>query len=219
MTRRPLTEQELNRHLPDFYPRIYRMVRTMVYGTGLDAEDITQDSFLKVYNKRHLYNGSSSLYTWVYQIARNTVLDALRRQKIKQKIFWWSSDEYDVQEQISAEEGNQTIERNELHRMVHEALGRLTESDRLILTMRDLEGLAYEEIATVEQVAIGTVKSRIFNARQRLKTVLEKMGVQEQVQSAAPLPTREPGGEGETSSTHEPDRIGAMHAKHQKRTT
>lgn len=154
----------------------------MVYGSGLDAEDITQDSFFKVYSKRHLYNGSSSLYTWTYQIARNTVLDALRRQKIKQKIFWWSNDEYDIQEQVPAEEGNQTIDQNERYRMVHEALSQLSENDRLILTMRDLEGLAYEEIATVEQVAVGTVKSRIFNARQRLKVVLEKMGMNDDAQ-------------------------------------
>jgi len=173
----PLTEQELDRQLPDFYPRIFRMVRSMVYGTGLDAEDLTQDSFLKVYNKRHLYNGSSSLFTWTYQIARNTVLDALRRDKIQRRIFWWSESETEPDDYKSNESGDEALDRREQQQLLRTALARLPEKDRLIITMRDLEGMSYDEIAEVEKLATGTVKSRLFTARQRLKDELIKLGM------------------------------------------
>ncbi len=175
----PLTEHELNRHLPDFYPRIYRMVRSMVYGTGLDAEDITQDSFLKVYRKRHLYNGKSSLYTWTYQIAKNTVRDALRRYRLQRRLFWWDEsdkDNIEPTEFVSSEEGNNTLDSRERKRLLHEALARLPDRDRLIITMRDLEGMSYDEISDVENVAAGTVKSRLFNARQKLRKELMHLG-------------------------------------------
>lgn len=173
-----LTEHDLDRHLPEFYPRIYRMVRSMVYGTGLDPEDITQDSFLKVYNKRHLYNGSSGLYTWTYQIARNTVLDALRRNKLQKKIFWWSDSAEETREFESDESGDEALDRREQKKLLHQALAELPEKDRLIITMRDIEGMSYDEIAEIENIAAGTVKSRLFTARQRLKTELVQLGFQ-----------------------------------------
>lgn len=173
----PLTEHELDRQLPDFYPRIYRMVRSMVYGTGLDAEDLTQDSFLKVYKKRHLYNGSSSLYTWTYQIARNTVLDALRRDKIQRRIFWWNETDTEPDDFKAAESGDEALDRREQKQLLRNAMARLSEKDRLIITMRDLEGMSYDEIAEVENLPVGTVKSRLFTARQRLKDELIKLGM------------------------------------------
>lgn len=173
----PLTEHELNRHLPEFYPRIYRMVRAMVYGSDLDPEDITQDSFLKVYKKRHLYNGNSSLYTWTYQIAKNTVRDALRRNKIQRRLFWWNETDTDPEQFISSEEGDDTVDQRERKRLLHKAMAAMPEKDRLIITMRDLEGMSYDEISTIENVAVGTIKSRIFNARQRLKKELIALGV------------------------------------------
>ena len=173
----PLTEHELDRQLPDFYPRIYRMVRSMVYGTGLDAEDLTQDSFLKVYKKRHLYNGSSGLYTWTYQIARNTVLDALRRDKIQRRIFWWNETDTEPDDFKATESGDEALDRREQKQLLRRAMASLSEKDRLIITMRDLEGMSYDEIAEVENLAVGTVKSRLFTARQRLKEELIKLGM------------------------------------------
>ncbi|MBP3191228.1 RNA polymerase sigma factor [Natronogracilivirga saccharolytica] len=180
-----LTEHELNQRLPEFYPRIYRMVRAMVHGSGIDPEDLTQDIFLKVYNKRHLYNASSGLYTWTYQIARNTVLDALRRNKIQRRIFWWSDAEEEPVEFDSGEAGDETLDRRERQKMLHEALAALSEKDRLIITMRDLEGMAYDEIAEIENISVGTVKSRLFTARQRLKKELMRLGVHHQFETDA----------------------------------
>ncbi len=173
----PLTEHDLDRQLPEFYPRIYRMVRAMVYGSGLDPEDLTQDSFLKVYKKRHMYNGTSSLYTWTYQIARNTVLDALRRNKLQRRIFFWTESETQPDEFSANETGDQTLDRREQQQMLRKALARLSEKDKLIITMRDLEGMSYDEIAEIENLAPGTVKSRLFTARQRLKEELVRMGM------------------------------------------
>ncbi len=152
------------------------MVRAMVYGSGLDAEDITQDSFLKLYSKRHLYNGKSSLYTWAYQIAKNTVFDALRKRKIRQRVLWWEDSETDPETFHVSEEGDETLDRRERWRMLYKALARLSEKDRLMITMRDLQGLSYDEMAEIENVASGTIKSRIFTARQRLKNELIHLG-------------------------------------------
>ncbi|MEX0681093.1 MAG: sigma-70 family RNA polymerase sigma factor [Balneolales bacterium] len=179
----PLSEHELNRHLPDLYPKIYRMVHAMVYGSDLDPEDITQDAFLKVYSKRHLYNGSSSLYTWTYQIARNTVLDALRRQKIRRRLFWWNNPDDETDRYEAFETGDEVLERRERRRLLKEAMSNMPEKDRLIITMRDMEGMSYEEISRIEKLAVGTVKSRIFNARQRLRKELMRMGVQYEFES------------------------------------
>ena len=148
----------------------------MVYGSGLDAEDITQDSFLKLYSKRHLYNGKSSLYTWAYQIAKNTVFDALRKRKIRQRVLWWEDSETDPETFHVSEEGDETLDRRERWRMLYKALARLSEKDRLMITMRDLQGLSYDEMAEIENVASGTIKSRIFTARQRLKKELIQLG-------------------------------------------
>ncbi|MDI6402586.1 RNA polymerase sigma factor [Balneolaceae bacterium ANBcel3] len=173
----PLTEYELNKSLPEFYPRIFRMIRTMTFGTGMDPEDLTQDSFLKAYNKRHLYNGKSSLYTWVYQIARNTVLDALRSYKIRRRIFWWEETDREPQDFQSAEDGDSTIAERERKRLLYKALAKLPEKDRLYITLRDLEGLSYQEISEMEQIAEGTVKSRLFHARRKLKQELIDIGM------------------------------------------
>ncbi len=173
----PLTEHELDRQLPDFYPRIYRMVRAMAYGSGLDPEDLTQDSFLKVYKKRHLYNGSSSLYTWTYQIARNTVLDALRRNKIQRRIFWWNEADTEPDDYKADESGDQALDRREQVQLLRKAMTKLPEKDRMIITMRDIEGMSYEEISEIENLAAGTVKSRLFTARQRLKNELMRLGL------------------------------------------
>ena len=173
----PLTEHELDRQLPDFYPRIYRMVRAMAYGSGLDPEDLTQDSFLKVYKKRHLYNGSSSLYTWTYQIARNTVLDALRRNKIQRRIFWWNEADTEPDDYKADESGDQALDRREQAQLLRKAMTKLPEKDRMIITMRDIEGMSYEEISEIENLAAGTVKSRLFTARQRLKNELMRLGL------------------------------------------
>ncbi len=153
------------------------MVRSMVYGTGLDAEDLTQDSFLKVYKKRHLYNGSSGLYTWTYQIARNTVLDALRRDKVQRRIFWWNETDTEPDDFKATESGDEALDRREQKQLLRRAMARLSEKDRLIITMRDLEGMSYDEVAEVEKLAVGTVKSRLFTARQRLKDELIKLGM------------------------------------------
>lgn len=177
MNKTTLTQDELNRHIPDFYPRIFRMVRLMVYGSGLDPEDITQESFLKLYRKRHLYNGKSSLYTWTYQIAKNTVLDALRRRKIQKKLFWWTEAEIDVNLFESDEDGEETLDRRERQFLLSEALRKMNEKDRLIITLRDMEGMSYEEIAKIENIAAGTVKSRLFTARQRLRDELIRSGL------------------------------------------
>ena len=153
------------------------MVRAMVYGSGLDPEDLTQDSFLKVYKKRHLYNGTSGLYTWTYQIARNTVLDALRRNKLQRRIFFWNEVETEPDDFSANESGDEALDRREQKQILHTALARLSEKDRLIITMRDLEGMSYDEISEIENLASGTVKSRLFTARQRLKEELIRMGM------------------------------------------
>lgn len=176
MQKSSLSEQDLNRLLPEFYPRIYRMVSSMLYGSGMDPEDITQDTFLKVYNKRHLYNGKSSPYTWVYQIARNTVLDVLRRQKIARKIFWWQEPEQDAETWPTTESGDDVLDQRERKELLFKALSALSEKDRLIIVMCDLQGMNYDEISDIEKVPVGTVKSRLFNARQRLKKELIGLG-------------------------------------------
>ena len=170
------SEFELNSQLPDLYPRIYRMVRSMLYGSAISAEDLTQDAFLKAYRKRHLYNGRSSLHTWVYQIARNTVLDALRRQKIRRRLFMDNEADSWSDNLPDSDTGDDAIDQRERRDLLMKALSALPGRDRLLITLRDLEGMAYQDIAEIENLAVGTVKSRLFTARSRLRNELMKLG-------------------------------------------
>jgi RNA polymerase sigma-70 factor (ECF subfamily) len=131
--------------------------------------DVAQDAFIKAYRALPNFRGDSAFYTWLYRIAINTAknhLVAASRRPPK--------DDVDAQEAEQFEAGSglkeyATPERlaltSELARTIQDAIGELPEELRVAIVLRELEGLSYEEIASAMECPIGTVRSRIFRAR------------------------------------------------------
>ncbi|MDQ2798691.1 MAG: sigma-70 family RNA polymerase sigma factor [Armatimonadota bacterium] len=152
------------------------LVRMM--GSSDDAEDLTQEVFLRLYTSIDSFRGQSSLNTWLFRIANNLCIDQFRRQK-KHRAVAYSLDDaaygngaedeggHDVSD--STYEPHRLLERQELGQQIQQALEALPEKLRATLILHDIEGLPYEEIAQVVNCPLGTVKSRLFNARQQLK--------------------------------------------------
>jgi len=161
--------------LPEAYPRIYRGVAGLTYGSGLNAEDLTQEVFLKAFRKAGTFQGDSAIYTWLFSIARNTCHDAMRRLKVKRRLGL--DYEFAPNEELwkAPDEGDPLVGREE-HRLLQKALARLPENHRELIVYKDLQEMTYVEIGEIIGIPEGTVKSRLFKARLLLKEELEKLG-------------------------------------------
>jgi RNA polymerase sigma-70 factor, ECF subfamily len=144
-------------------------VRNLIYLTLGDSEfvdDISQDVFISVFHKLKDFRFESKFTTWLYRITINKCRDYLRKKKVR-SIFVPIKDE-------GNEYGAGYQQENvDIPQLVRRAIDRLPEKLRLPLVMRDIDGLSYKEIADSLGTEVGTVKSRIFRARETLKVLLE----------------------------------------------
>ena len=160
--------------------RIERLIGRMVRDVDL-VPDIAQESFIRAYRAIPQFRGESAFYTWLYRIAVNTVKNHLVAQGRRPP-----TDDVDAQTAEQLEGGGRlresaTPERqlltDEIARTVQQALEALPEDLRTAIVLRELEGMSYEEIAAAMDCPIGTVRSRIFRAREaidkRLRPLLE----------------------------------------------
>lgn len=147
-----------------------------------DAEDVAQDSFIKAYRALPQFRGDSAFYTWLYRIAINTAKNALAardRNPVSAQIELQDSD--DAPDLVNRLKDPDTPEglalTEEIRGTVNAAIGALPEDLRTAIVLRELEGLSYEEIAAAMDCPVGTVRSRIFRAREaidrRLREVFE----------------------------------------------
>lgn len=160
--------------------KIYGYVRRLV-GNDTDAEDITQEVFLKALTSLHAFRAESSLQTWLFRIATNLCRDLLRRRQRERGWFsLWRRAEDEAEGgadsllEIPDHEGNpeRQLLREELNYLLQCAIERLPTAMREVLILHDLEALSYEEIAQALGIPLGTVKSRLFHARARLREAL-----------------------------------------------
>ncbi len=142
-------------------------------GNHVDAYDIAQETFIKLYRALPRFRGESSLITWLSRITVNVCRDELRRRKRRNLVFVDDKStgvkndtgyrDY-VHTEVSSPEEN--LERKEFCNKVKLCLYNLSEKHRLILVMREIQGMSYAEIAEILQCSKGTVKSRLNRARQ-----------------------------------------------------
>lgn len=163
---------------PEAFDELVRRYETKIYtlayrftGNHADAGDLAQETFIRVYQSLSSFRGDSSFATWLYRVASNVCRDELRRQQRRKKV---SLDEMLQQPSgpalYSAEESPQeALEKAEIRELVQGCLDELSEEHRLILVMREIQGLSYEEMADTLDCNLGTVKSRLSRARQALK--------------------------------------------------
>jgi RNA polymerase sigma-70 factor (ECF subfamily) len=144
-----------------------------------DVPDIVQDAFIKAYRALPNFRGESAFYTWLYRIAINTAKNHLVAQSRKNPAN--SIDAQDAEDYGASEWLKEfaTPEREvlaaELEQTIHKAMGDLPPDLREAITLREIEGLSYEEIASVMDCPVGTVRSRIFRAREAIDSKLKPM--------------------------------------------
>lgn len=137
-----------------------------------EAEDVAQEVFIKAYRSLESFRGESSFSTWLYRIATNLCIDRLRKRKRSPQQAYSLDEPIDKEEEKGGREvpdfsaePTRSVEREELRRRVREMVAEMPEKLRAVLIMCDMQGMAYEDIARVLEVPIGTVKSRLFHAR------------------------------------------------------
>ncbi|NUM75769.1 sigma-70 family RNA polymerase sigma factor [candidate division KSB1 bacterium] len=131
-----------------------------------DAQDVVQTVFLKAYEKLGTFDARFKFFSWIYRMAVNESLNFLKRRR-----RWEGLDE--GRDYAAAAE---TVEENDMGQTIQNALMFLKVEHRAVIILKHLEGLSYEEIAFILEVPTKTVKSRLFSARQMLKTILLKQG-------------------------------------------
>ena len=147
------------------------------------AEDLAQETFLRVFKKLNDYNNAAKFSTWLYTIASNLAKDEFkRRSRHPARSLDWrgGGDTTRNIPQVKADTTDSVpdvrLEHDEVRQNVKKALDLLEEHDREILLLKDVQGLSYEEISQVLELPMGTVKSRISRARVAFKDVWKKMG-------------------------------------------
>lgn len=165
--------------------RIQRLIGRMVRETDL-IEDIAQETFIKAYRGLPQFRGDAQFYTWLYRIAVNTakkfLLEFKRQPSLSDKFFGPTDDgdeTFWLAGEPSSDETPETLlAAKELAQAVNAGLQALPDDLQQALSLREIEGLSYEEIATLMDCPLGTVRSRIFRAREiisaRLKPMLNK---------------------------------------------
>jgi RNA polymerase sigma-70 factor, ECF subfamily len=145
-----------------------------------EAEDIAQDAFIKAYRALPQFRGDSAFYTWLYRIAINTAKNAVvarDRNPVNFDLDMTDNEEsYEMQGRLKDSETPEALVlTDEIRTTVNAAIANLPEDLRTAIVLRELEGLSYEEIAATMDCPVGTVRSRIFRAREAIDSRLREV--------------------------------------------
>ena len=144
-----------------------------------EAQDVAQEAFIKAYRALANFRGDSAFYTWLYRIAINTAKNYLvsrGRRPPETDVSAEDAEFYDGDHGLKdIESPERLLLRDEIEVTVHRALAQLPEDLRTALTLREFDGLSYEDIASVMRCPVGTVRSRIFRAREAVDKALQPL--------------------------------------------
>ena len=140
------------------------------------AEDIAQEAFIKSYKSIDSFREESSFYTWVYRIAVNTAKNYLVSAKRRNEVVIsnLSEDDSFYPEKSDVDSPQDLLKASELRDLIFETLSSLGEETRTALSLREFDGLSYEQIAEIVKCPVGTVRSRIFRGREMIEDVVGK---------------------------------------------
>ena len=148
------------------------------------AEDITQESLIKSFKSINSFREDSSFYTWVYRITVNTAKNFLISKKRKDELLQTDlSEEGSIDiESVNTDSPDEIFDATELQSIITRTLNQLGEETKTALTLREFEGLSYEQIAEVVNCPVGTVRSRIFRGREVIADAIRefKLGIVKQ---------------------------------------
>lgn len=166
------------------YDELVRRYQERVYATIYhmtsnheDANDLAQETFIKAFQAIKTFKGGSSFFTWVYRIAVNKTINFLKQRKNRTHMSLNDLDfnaehDPDLVALVSHKTPRREVSLAELQEKLNAAMQKLSESHRLVVTLHDVQGLPHDEIAEIMGCNIGTVRSRLFYARQQLQAHL-----------------------------------------------
>jgi RNA polymerase sigma-70 factor (ECF subfamily) len=165
-------DELIQRYQQRIYATIYHMT-----SNHEDANDLAQDSFIKAYQALKSFKGGSSFYTWLYRIAVNKTINFLKQRKNKNHfslndLDFNTENNPDLVALISDKTPLRDVGLTELQKKLNEALLKLSEPHRMVVVLHDVQGQSHDEIAEIMGCNIGTVRSRLFYARQQLQGFL-----------------------------------------------
>lgn len=158
-----------------YQDRLFNALFRML-GRHDEAAEVLQDALLRAYRSLKSYKGESAFYTWLYRIAINLAFSA--RRKDRQRALTTSADTRYSHQLVDPDLGNQpsrAAELQEQSELIQNALKKVSEPHRVVLVMKEIDGLRYDEIADVLDVPIGTVRSRLHRARAELRDLLHPL--------------------------------------------
>jgi RNA polymerase sigma factor (sigma-70 family) len=161
-----------------YQERVYATIYHMT-SNHEDANDLTQETFIKAHKALNSFKGDSSFFTWVYRIAINKTINFLKGRKNKihlslNDLDFNAEHDPDLVMFISEKTPRRDMNLTELQEKLNEAMQKLSDVHRLVVTLHDVQGLSHEEISKIMDCNTGTVRSRLFYARQQLQGYLSE---------------------------------------------
>jgi len=165
-------DELVKRYQERIYATIYHMT-----SNHEDANDLAQDAFIKAFSALKSFKGGSTFYTWLYRIAVNKTINFLKQRKNKYHLSlndldFNAENDPDLVALISHKTPQRDAGLSELQKKLNEALLKLSEPHRMVVVLHDVQGMSHDEIAEIMGCNIGTVRSRLFYARQQLQGYL-----------------------------------------------
>src|SRR5262245_13220918 len=165
-------DELIRRYQERIYATIYHMT-----ANHEDANDLAQETFIKAYQALRSFKGDSSFYTWIYRIAVNKTINFLKQRKHRASMSLNDVDlnakhDPDLVALVSDKTPRRDLNLVELLAKLSAAMQKLSESHRMVVTLHDVQGLSHEEIGKIMECNVGTVRSRLFYARQQLQAYL-----------------------------------------------
>lgn len=186
-------ESLIGEHLP----QVRRFAQAFAHNED-DAADLAQEALIKVYRSIRSYRFQSAFSTWLYAVVRNAFLDVAKSRAGKERAAERPLERSHVEDRSPQPTAEERLAQEQERRRVWAALAEVPVEFRTVLVLFDIEGLAYDEVAAIEKVPLGTVKSRLHRGRDHLRRLL---GAPAQVAD----PARDPGGNPEGSRVVSPE--------------
>jgi RNA polymerase sigma factor RpoE len=159
-----------------YQERIYATVYHMT-SNHEDANDLAQETFIKAFRALKSFKGDSSFYTWIYRIAVNKTINFLKQRKNRVQmslndVDFNAENDPDLVALVSDRTPRRDLNLSELQEKLNDAMQKLSEHHRMVVTLHDVQGLSHEEIGKIMDCNVGTVRSRLFYARQQMQAYL-----------------------------------------------
>ena len=169
-----IVDESKSRALKDIFDRYGGKLYKSAYfllGNKEDAEDLCQDVFCNVFKSLDVFRGSSSLYTWIYRIMLNLYYQRLRNKYKEQAIL--ENKSLPDRDNLTAVYND--MKKNQTETALHDAINSLPNVHKSVIILKYLEGMSYENMAKVLDCPVGTIRSRLYNAKERLKEKLNNL--------------------------------------------